>query len=190
MRLSSRNIRPSFCIFAILGLILLLQGITLAAETTADRPTLVIQWQRLVTDKGQTCQRCGDTGKSVRRARKQLASALKPLGIKVVLEKERMSHDQFLAAPAESNRIYLNGCSLEEILQAEVGSSVCCDACEGQPCRTVTVDGLTFETIPPELIVRAGLLVAADLLRLNDSGAAIPCCPSASGCCPKTPEEK
>ena len=191
MKLPLRTMKPTVWILGLLGFALLLYGYLPAAIAKNNRPTLVIQWQRLVNDKGQTCDRCGDTGKSVKRARKQLASALKPLGIKVVLKTERLSFAEFSASPSESNRIYLNGHPLEELLQAEVGSSLCCDACADQPCRTVTVDGKTFEAIPPELIVRAGLLLATDLVSPKDSkSAAAPCCPSAADCCPTTPVAK
>lgn len=184
MKLPPRAVKPTVWILGLLGFALLLYGYLPAAIAKTNRPTLVIQWQRLVNDKGQTCDRCGDTGKSVKAARKRLASALKPLGIKVVLKTERMSFAEFSANPSESNRICLNGYPLEQLLQAEVGTSLCCDACADQPCRTLVVDGQTFEAIPPELIVRAGLLLAADLVASKDGKSApAPCCP-ASNCCP------
>jgi hypothetical protein len=155
-----------------------------------SRPTLVIQWQRLIIGKGETCPRCGDTEKSVAKARKKLSSALKPLGIKVVLEKSALGNEEFAANPAESNRIRLNGRPLEEILGAEVGSSPCWGACGDKECRTLTVDGQSFESIPSEMIIRAGLLVAADILH-----AAIPSCSDpengcGSSCGSKVPADK
>lgn len=123
---------------------------------------LTIKWQRLV-EGGRTCPRCGDTGEEVRRASASLGQALAPLGIEVVLEEAEISGDAFKRQPLESNRILLEGRSLEEWLGAQTGQSPCCDVCGRHECRTVNVDGQSHETVPADLIVRAGLLAAAEL---------------------------
>ncbi|MDO9082488.1 MAG: DUF2703 domain-containing protein [Humidesulfovibrio sp.] len=46
--------------------------------------TLDILWQR-VTVGAETCERCGDTGQSVRRAAEALRAELAPRGIAVAL---------------------------------------------------------------------------------------------------------
>ena len=37
-------------------------------------------------------------------------------------------------------------------------------------CRTVSVDGITYEVIPAELIVRAGLLAASHMMSAPSAG--------------------
>lgn len=128
-------------------------------------PELEIVWQRLVDHAGATCPRCGTTGESVATAGADLERALAPLGISVRVTARELTDAQFRAAPDESNRIWIAGRPLEQWLDAGTGSSPCCDQCGDDPCRTVEIDGTTHEAIPAEVIVRAGLLAAADLLR-------------------------
>jgi hypothetical protein len=151
---------------------------------------LTIVWQRLVNERAQTCDRCGTTGTAVEEASRKLGRSLKDLGIDVVLEKKTLGPAAFREDPLESNRIWLDGEPIEKWLQAASGRSACCAACGESDCRTVTVDGRTYEAIPEELIVRAGLLAAARLMRGKPPGS---CCSPAkspdgsSGCCPSLP---
>jgi hypothetical protein len=124
--------------------------------------TLEITWQRLVSD-GQTCSRCGDTGKSVRSAVKTLTQALLPLGIEPVLHTVEIDESSFKASPTESNRIVIAGETLENWVGATTGRSRCSSVCGDHECRTVEVDGMAFESVPEWLIVKAGLLAAAQL---------------------------
>ena len=146
---------------------------------------LTIKWQRLV-EGGKTCPRCGDTGEEVRKASASLGQALAPLGIEVALEEVEISGAEFKRQPLESNRVLVNGRPLEEWLGAETGQSPCCDVCGPHECRTVMADGHSYETVPADLIVRAGLLAAAGL---TGKGKDQPCCgsaqvpPSGKGCC-------
>lgn len=134
--------------------------------------TLTIRWQRLV-EGGETCPRCGDTGAEVRKAAGTLGRALEPLGIEVVLEEAEIGLHEFERQPLESNRIVIGGRSIEEWLGGTSGQSPCCDVCGPSECRTVTVCGSTFEAIPADLVVRAGLLAAAGL---TATAPAQPCC--------------
>ena len=148
--------------------------------------TLLIRWQRLVSD-GQTCPRCGGTEEAVQEAVSQLGRALGPLGIKVTLEKAELTVAEFQRSPLASNEILIDGRPLESWLGGETGQSPCCDVCGPADCRTLQVDGETHEAIPAELIVKAGLLAGAQLL--GGKPVAM-CCPPAepakgrSGCCP------
>lgn len=141
-----------------------------------------VKWQRLVTDSGETCERCGATGEEFRKAVITLRECLAPLGIDVTAEEEALSEQEFAVETVKSNRIMIEGCTLEEWLSGETGRSECescCDAVgENVKCRTVNVNGTVYETIPAELIVRAGLLAASRLV-----GA-----PEPDVCCPDTPE--
>ncbi len=126
--------------------------------------TLTIRWQRLVNEAGQTCNRCRDTGETIETAFKKLQKALAELGIQARLESETIDFSAFRKDPIQSNRIWISERPLEEWLGAGVGQSQCCSVCGDSECRTLLMGRNTFETIPEELIIRAGLLAAAELL--------------------------
>ena len=127
---------------------------------------LEILWQRVTVDGG-TCQRCGDTGESVRRAAQALRAELAPLDIEVVLTEKTLPP----FAVEESNRVFFNGRAVEDILGARHEVAVgmnhcqsCCDMLGGQTdCRTLCVDGQEHEALPEELLLRAGRLAASEL---------------------------
>ena len=124
---------------------------------------LIIRWQRLVNESGQTCERCTDTGSTVENAYKKLKKSLVELGIEVELKKEILDFSIFIKDPLQSNRIWIADKPLEEWLEATVGKSKCCDVCGDSECRTISIDQDTFENIPEDLIIKAGLLAAAEL---------------------------
>ena len=153
---------------------------------------LKITWQRLIDEKGQTCQRCGSTEKELQKALQSLKKSLAPLGIKVALEKKTLDPVTVAKDISQSNRIWVGERTLEEWLGAQVGKSLCGFCCaelgEQVECRTVKVEGKVYETIPANLIVRAGLLAAAGLYGESSTKS---CCPGGSSvktdippCCP------
>ncbi len=126
--------------------------------------TLSINWQRLVDAGGSTCPRCGTTQQEVEHAVERLKAALEPLGITPAFEAREIPPADFHAQPLESNRIWIAGRPLEDWLQGTSGASRCCDACGDADCRTVEVDGASYEAIPERLLVRAALIAAAQML--------------------------
>ena len=130
---------------------------------------LKVEWQRLVDEKGQTCQRCGSTEKEVQKAFQSLKQSLAPLGIKVSLEKKVLDPSTCAKDVLQSNRIWIDGRTLEEWLGAQVGKSACRFCCtelgNEVECRTVEVGEQVYETIPANLIIQAGLLAAAELTK-------------------------
>ena len=127
---------------------------------------LKIVWQRLVSDEGETCPRCGTTQAAVQQAVNTLAEVLLPLGIEPILETRELDLKAFEAAPIESNRIWIADQPLEAWIGADVGGTRCCTVCGDNDCRTLELDGTTFEAIPERLIVKAGLAAASSLLKL------------------------
>ncbi|PLC52276.1 heavy metal sensor signal transduction histidine kinase [Pollutimonas nitritireducens] len=122
-----------------------------------------ILWKRLVMG-GETCTRCEDTGRQLEAAVAKLAAALQPLGIEPVLETQEIDEPAFKANTPESNRVWIAGKPLEEWLGAAVGMSRCCSVCGTSDCRTLEVDGRTYETIPEEQFIRAGLIAASQMI--------------------------
>ena len=126
---------------------------------------LIIRWQRLVNGSGQTCNRCSDTGSTVDKAYNKLKKSLAELGIEVELKKEVLGFSIFRKDPLQSNRIWIAERPLEEWVGATVGKSKCCDVCGESECRTISINQDTFENIPEDLIIKAGLLAAAELIK-------------------------
>lgn len=137
---------------------------------------LPILWKRLVKD-GSTCERCGSTLRQLESAVGKLQVALRPLGIEPVLATETIDDRSFIADPSESNRIWIAGQPLEQWLGATAGMSRCCSVCGDSDCRTLELGGHTYETIPEELLVKAGLVAASQLI--TPTATARP----ASSCC-------
>lgn len=141
---------------------------------------LPILWQRLVT-QGATCPRCGSTLRALEAAVARLEPALRVLGLRPVLETRVIDEAAFRPAPEESNRIWIGGRPMEEWLGARAGHSRCCEACGDLPCRTLEVEGQSYEAVPAELIVKAALIAAAQQIGPGAGGATPPCCASACG---------
>lgn len=133
---------------------------------------LQIVWQRLVNDAGTTCPRCEGTGEEVYRAVERLTAALQPLGVRPTLEVRALDPAAFTEQPSESNRIWVAGRPLESWVDGQTGSSRCCDECGDNDCRTLEVGGQSYEVIPSELLIRAGLVAASTLL--GDASATVP----------------
>ena len=136
---------------------------TFGQDVRTNKNALEIKWQRLVFE-GETCPRCGSTDKELDRAVSTLRQSLAPLGIEIVLEKEELPVSKFKKDPLQSNRIWINNRLLEDWIEGEVGHSPCCDVCGTHECRTIEVKGQVFDVIPAEMIIKAGLTAASQLL--------------------------
>jgi hypothetical protein len=91
------------------------------------------------------------------------------LGIEPSLEIRELDQRSFKTNPSESNRIWIAGRPMEEWLGARAGSSPCCSVCGTSECRTVEVEGTTFETIPENLILKAALIASSQLLSVGNA---------------------
>ncbi len=157
------------------------------ADGGTQKQVLQIRWQRLVDAKGQTCDRCGLTEKAAEEGVKKLRRSLKAVDIEVVLEKVAVSSAEFSKDPLESNRIWISGKPIEEWLGATIGKSRCSGPCGDAECRTITVDGRTYASIPSELIVKAGLLAGAQVVNSQPRNPWNPLgewAPGPPACCP------
>ena len=153
---------------------------------------LSIRWQRLVDEKGQTCERCGSTEMELQKAFQGLEKSLVPLGIKVTLDNKALDPKICAEDISQSNRIWIGERTLEEWLGAKVGKSLCGFCCpefgDSVECRTIIFEGKTFETVPANLIIKAGLLAASHMLSAVQDK---PCCPEKTPCkvpCGDSPE--
>ncbi|NMG74391.1 DUF2703 domain-containing protein [Aromatoleum diolicum] len=147
-----------------------------------------IVWKRLVKG-GETCTRCGNTGRELEAAVAKLAAALRPLGIEPVLETREIDENAFKANPSESNRVWIAGKPIEEWLDANVGMSRCCSVCGESDCRTLELGGRTYEAIPEEQFIKAGLMAGSQMMAvaLPQDECATSCHSSTSGTAPCPP---
>ena len=146
--------------------------------------TLRIKWQRLVSG-GQTCPRCRSTEEELEKAVSALKRSLAPLRIEVVLEKSELPIAEFRKDSLQSNQIWLNNQPLENWIGGKVGQSPCCEVCGPSECRTIEVEEQTFETIPADLVTKAGLLAASKLVGTETNE---PCCESRALKAPAEPK--
>lgn len=126
--------------------------------------SLPIIWQRLVNAEGNTCPRCVGTGDEVLKAVARLKEILEPMGVEPTLERREINEAAFRHSPLESNAILIGGHPIEYWLEGQSGSSQCCDACGDNDCRTLEVAGKTYEVVPQELLVRAGVIAGTRML--------------------------
>lgn len=119
---------------------------------------LIIEWKHLDI-KGETCDRCYDTGENLVQEIKRLNRMLQPQGFEVVLIETKLDDSQIL----ESNMILFNGVPLEDILNIKITENYCdsCTALLGKDtyCRMVTYEGNDYEDIPAKAIRHAVLKV-------------------------------
>lgn len=137
---------------------------------------LLIRWVHLSVE-GKTCQRCSGTGEELAKAVETLQKILSPLDIKVAFEEIEITPDEFVCDPLRSNEIWLNGKLLEEWLGAKTTQTPCCDVCGDEECRALEIDGQLHEVITADLIVKAGLVAASELINEGK------CCCSGQTCC-------
>ena len=142
---------------------------------------LPIKWQRLLNSEGSTCPRCSGTGDEVRRAVAALRPLLDPLHIEPVLEEVAIDEADFRRDPLRSNQILIAGHPIERWLSGQTGQSRCCDECGDSDCRTLELEGQSYDVIPEALILRAGLIAAAALVQSGPAASAHGCC-AGSGC--------
>jgi hypothetical protein len=110
----------------------------------------------------------------------KLEEVLRPLGIEPSLEIREVDRDAFTADPSQSNRVWIAGKPIEEWLGARVASSPCCSVCGDSECRTLEMGEDTFENIPAELILKAALIAASQLVGPGTRASSSECKPE---CC-------
>jgi hypothetical protein len=144
--------------------------------------TIVISWQHAKQEVCLGCKKPGLDEDGIKSAAKSLEKRLTDKGIKV----KWVEKDPDPKAPAGTNDIWVCDIPVATWLGGQVATRPCC---QGSVSRSMALDGRTYEVIPAELVVRAGLS-AADMLieqgkidptklkaRSGCSG-----CPSAGGC--------
>ena len=181
-------------------LVLIIVGLLTFSKASKgeEMKVLTIRWQRLVDEMGNTCERCNSTGDNVKKAYNILQESLMPLTIEVKLEEKVLDPDACAKDILESNRVWINDRPLEEWLNTNAGKSPCDFCCDkfgdDIECRTIIMKENNYEDIPVELLLKACLLAASELINIesqssccesnNEQSPPGPCCPQ-NKCCPK-----
>ncbi len=126
--------------------------------------TITVEWQRLVDEKGDTCDRCNKTYLNLERVIDELKPAFKNFGIELEFEKKAISIEEFNKNSLSSNVILIDGTPLEKLLDLKIGQSPCCGPCGDNECRTIIDDDGVKEEVEERYILKALLKTIANKL--------------------------
>ena len=144
---------------------------------------LIIEWKHLDV-KGETCDRCYDTGENLAAEVKRLNRALQLQGVQVEYIETKLDDTQI----PESNVILFNGIPIESILDIKVAANYCesCTALLGADtyCRTITFEGNEYEDIPAKAIRQAAYKIMGIKENTDKSSGNSGCCGNGGcSCC-------
>ena len=116
---------------------------------------IVIEWLHL-DKKGNTCERCAETGAGVSDIVRKLNTECAPHGVTLQLKETKLSEAEI----GKRNLILVNGIAIESILGDAQASTSSCGSCSDltgkeASCRTLVHFGQVFETIPQQLVRKA-----------------------------------
>jgi len=125
---------------------------------------LDVTWQRLVDEKGETCDRCNKTYLNLESAIEKLKPLLINIGVAINFQKKALSMDEFKKNPFSSNEIIINRKKIENVLNLKVGQSGCCGPCGDSECRTVIDETGEKEEVEERLIIKAILKEVVEII--------------------------
>ena len=115
---------------------------------------LKIEWKHY-DKEGETCTRCNSTGNNIQKAIKVISRDSRFDKAKITFKETKLRAEEM----PESNSVFINGEAIEDILRATASENYChscsCLAGAGTNCRTIELNGKSFEDIPENLILQA-----------------------------------
>lgn len=109
--------------------------------------TVTIEWRHLDV-KGDTCERCFETGETLKAEVTRLNQALKSYDVHVEWFETKLD----AANIEQSNMILINGRSIETIIQVKVEENYCgsCTDLVGSTsyCRSIVYCGKSYDDVP------------------------------------------
>ncbi len=140
-------------------IVLPLAMVAQAKDMEAERK-LVIRWQHAVCQNDNPCERCINTPLEIQQAFDDLKSSLTGLGITVTMEEKKIKH--------HDDRLFINDRDVIDLLKGERVKTACANCFDenGNPrtCTSLKLGEDIFEVIPAELIIKAGLMSASELI--------------------------
>jgi hypothetical protein len=145
-----------------------------APQAQPEAKVLTVAWHKILDEDGSVCDLSVDTEAVVKQACDELRRVLAPDGVDVVVK--TLSPAKEDGADCLCNRVLIQGRYVDEWLGAEV-TKASCSGCPNQAGCTegtaptvtcagkthMTYRGKTYEIIPSNFIVMAGMIAAADL---------------------------
>ena len=146
---------------------------------------LTITWHNSPEKEGKKCDNCLVKKDEAKKAYESLKTSLSSLGIQVVMKEEKAKAAACGMVISSSCGVTIAGKPLESWLGAEAGKSGCgsgkgCGAGGASQCASLVLAGKTYTVVPADLIVRAGLIAASEMIGPQSSKT----CPK-SGTCTK-----
>jgi len=138
--------------------------IILAGACSRPGKVVVLSWQRPQAAACKGCEKCGPTQAEMQKAAAQLNEKLAGRGVRVRVE-EAVGARPGKKAIVSGTNVWVCDVPLETWLGAGIGVKPCDCSSGGQSmsCKVVNLNGQSYQVIPADLVVRAGLL-AADML--------------------------
>jgi len=117
--------------------------------------TLTIIWKHYDKD-GDTCNRCGKTGETIRQVVSKLTPELARHDIDLVYQEKKLEKD----AIDQSNIVLLNGIPIEQYVPDTRVQYTPCDSCScltgvDTSCRAVVRNGRVHEDVSREMLIEA-----------------------------------
>lgn len=128
---------------------------------------IVIKWQRLVDENGETCDRCNKTYQNLKEALSLIKSLLNKLDIDLTFEKVAINLDDFKKNPLSSNQILIDDEPIEKILSLKIGQSSCCGPCGDKECRTIIEGEKEVEEVPVKTILMSLLKRVNEIIEIS-----------------------
>ncbi|WP_341275816.1 DUF2703 domain-containing protein [Methanoeremita antiquus] len=140
-----------------------IQKCTCGQSCCGDNPkadsakVLTVEWRHVGENIDTTCERCSQTGNTLKEVLDEIESFLSERKIKIEVKEKVLENEKI----EESNMILFNGVPLEKLIEGmEVSQTPCasCACITGQDdvrCRAISYKGKLHEAIPAELIRKA-----------------------------------
>lgn len=130
-------------------------GVINTADNSGE--VLTVEWRHVGENIDSTCERCSQTGNTLREVLDEIEPLMSEKGIRIEVKETVLANEKI----EESNMILFNGIPLEnliegmEITQTPCASCACITGQDDVKCRAVNYEGKMHEAVPAELIRRA-----------------------------------
>ncbi len=132
----------------------------------------------------KTCDPVVKTRETLKTLLEQMGPKMEKIGFQVVMKEEDLSDTKYderknlitLACP----ELDFGETPLEEIIGAEAVEEAC--SCGDGTCRSLRVEGQSYQAVPPGLITDGMLRVAFSAMEALAGGGCESCCSDCNGC--------
>ena len=136
---------------------------------------VVVAWNKCVDKDAKPINCCGISEEQLKKA----ITMMEESGVKVALKVQQMTMDAEHKSCSAMPKATFNGKTMAELLNGEQVMAKCSKACAGHEggkaeCEMLKIGDKTYETIPAEMIAKAGILASG--MEVSESGAKAPGC--------------